>query len=348
MINVAFYDTRPYDRVWFDRLNTGKYRIKYFESKLNEDSAKLARDCQVAVAFVNDQIDAAAINALALEGVRIIAMRCAGYNNVDFKAAYDRRMTVVNVPGYSPYAVAEHAMALLLTLNRKTHRAYLRTRDYNFNLNGLTGFDLHGKTAGVIGTGRIGQIFINICRGFGMNVLAYDLFPNPSLDVNYVSLDELLEKSDVISLHCPLTNETRHIINAESLDKMKPSAILINTSRGGLIDSEALLQALKDEKIAGAGLDVYEEESELFYEDNSNENLHDDVLALLIAMRNVIVTSHQAFLTDEALHNIAETTLQNLDDFFGGAALKNEICYFCVPGGKKTANCPRLKTGRCF
>lgn len=348
MIQIAFYDTRPYDRVWFDRLNAGTYRIKYFESKLNEDSAKLARGCQAAVAFVNDQIDAAAITALAQEGVQIIAMRSAGYNNVDFQAAYDKKMTVVNVPGYSPYAVAEHAMALLLTLNRKTHRAYLRTRDYNFNLNGLTGFDLHGKTAGVIGTGRIGQVFINICRGFGMNVVAYDLFPNPTLDVDYVSLDQLLEQSDVISLHCPLTNETRHIINADSLNKMKPSAVLINTSRGALIDSEALLQALKEEKIAGAGLDVYEEESELFYEDNSNENLHDDVLALLISMRNVIVTSHQAFLTDEALHNIAETTLQNLDDFFSGAPLKNEICYFCVPGGKKAANCPRLVTGRCF
>jgi len=348
MINIAFYDTKPYDKVWFDQLSNGKYRIKYFESKLNEDSAKLAKGCQVVIAFVNDQIDEPTITALHQENVKMIAMRCTGYNNVDFHAAYEHKIRIVNVPNYSPYAVAEHAMALLLTLNRKTHRAYIRTRDYNFNLNGLIGFDLHGKTAGVIGTGKIGQIFINICKGFGMHVIAYDPYPNTSLDIEYVSKEQLLIESDVISLHCPLTNETRHIINAKSLSMMKPNAILINTSRGGLVDSEALLMALKEEKIAGACLDVYEEESDLFYEDNSGTNIQDDVLALLISMRNVIVTSHQAFLTDEALHNIAETTFENLDEFFEDKPLTNEICYYCQPGGKKSEACLKTKTGRCF
>ncbi len=325
MEKIAFFDTKPYDRIWFDKLNT-EYDIKYIDYKLTPDTAAAARGCKAAVAFVNDTINSETIDELCSVGVRLIAMRCAGYNNVDLRYAKDK-IDIVRVPVYSPYAVAEHTMALLLTLNRKIHKAFIRTRDFNFSLNGLIGFDLHGKTAGVIGTGQIGRIFINICRGFGMNVIAYDPYPAKDTDIEYVPLDRLFADSDVISLHCPLTSDTRYIINEGSLAKMKDGVVILNTSRGQLIDSDALLQALKDKKVRGAGLDVYEEETSIFFEDYSSTIIGDDVLALLVSMPNVIMTSHQAFLTDEALQKIAEVTLENLKAFFNGDELKNAVIY---------------------
>lgn len=323
MEKIAFFDTKPYDRKWFDELNTD-FKFKYHEHKLTADSAELAKGCRAVVAFVNDTLDKETIDRLCEIGVELIAMRCAGYNNVDIKYAKGR-INVVRVPTYSPYAVAEHAMALLLTLNRKIHRASNRTRDFNFSLNGLTGFDLHGKTAGIIGTGQIGCIFMEICKGFGMNVIAYDLYPKQDSGINYVSIDELLAQSDIISLHCPLTSETRYIINTENISKMKDGAYIINTSRGQLIDSEALIQALKSKKIGGAGLDVYEEETAFFFEDYSSTVIDDDTLSLLVSMPNVLMTSHQAFLTEEALEKIAEVTLFNLKQFYNGEPLTNQV-----------------------
>ena len=323
MEKIAFFDTKPYDRKWFDELNTD-FKFKYHEHKLTADSAELAKGCRAVVAFVNDTLDKETIDRLCEIGVELIAMRCAGYNNVDIKYAKGR-INVVRVPTYSPYAVAEHAMALLLTLNRKIHRASNRTRDFNFSLNGLTGFDLHGKTAGIIGTGQIGCIFMEICKGFGMNVIAYDLYPKNDSGINYVSIDELLAQSDIISLHCPLTSATRYIINKENISKMKDGAYIINTSRGQLIDSEALIQALKSKKIGGAGLDVYEEETAFFFEDYSTTVIDDDTLSLLVSMPNVLMTSHQAFLTEEALEKIAEVTLFNLKQFYNGESLTNQV-----------------------
>lgn len=325
MEKIAFYDTKQYDKIWFDKLNTD-YNIKYIESKLTPDTAHAARGCKAVVAFVNDNISSETIDELCERGVKLIAMRCAGYNNVDLKYAKDK-IDVVRVPVYSPYAVAEHTMALLLALNRKIPRAFIRTRDFNFSLSGLIGFDLHGKTAGVIGTGQIGRIFIDICKGFGMNVIAYDPYPAEGFGIDYVPLDRLLAESDVISLHCPLTSSTKYIINETSLAKMKDGVVILNTSRGQLIDSDALLQALKDEKVRGVGLDVYEEETDLFFEDNSGTIIQDDVLSLLVSLPNVLITSHQAFLTEEALQKIAEVTLLNLKQFFGGEALQNAVVY---------------------
>jgi len=325
MEKIAFFDTKPYDKLWFDKLNTD-YNIKYLDYKLTPDSAAAARGCKAVVAFVNDTINNETIDELCALGVKLIALRCAGYNNVDLKYAKDK-ISVVRVPVYSPYAVAEHTMALLLTLNRKIHKAFIRTRDFNFSLNGLTGFDLHGKTAGVIGTGQIGRIFIDICKGFGMNVIAYDPYPMENSNINYVSLDKLFAESDIISLHCPLTKDTRYIINERSLAQMKEGVVILNTSRGQLIDSDALLQSLKDGKVRGAGLDVYEEETALFFEDYSSTIVQDDVLARLVSLPNVIMTSHQAFLTEEALQKIAEVTLFNLNQFYNGEALTNEVAY---------------------
>ncbi len=324
MITVCFYDAKPYDRDFFDIINEQYgFVINYYETRLNEYTARLAEGADAVCVFVNDDVSRSVIDKLCDFGVRLIAMRCAGYNNVDVVYA-DGRIPVVRVPAYSPHAVAEHAMALLLTLNRKIHKAFLRTRDFNFSLNGLTGFDLHGKTVGVIGTGKIGSVFIEICKGFGMRVIAYDVAETND-GVEYVELETLLGLSDVISLHCPLTQATRHIINAKSIEKMKSGAYIINTSRGALIDSEALLYGLLNEKIGGACLDVYEEESELFYEDNSSSIVRDDVLTRLICLPNVIVTSHQGFLTGEALSNISTTTLENISEFFADGSLDNKI-----------------------
>lgn len=346
MIKVAFFDTKPYDQYWFTKINNDQFHIVYFEHKLNADTAQLTKGYDAVVVFVNDKLDEDVISVLAENKVKLIALRCAGYNNVDFKAAYGK-INVVRVPGYSPYAVAEHAAALLLCLNRKIHRAYNRTREHNFNINGLTGFDLHGKTAGVIGTGKIGQVFISICKGFGMKVIAYDPYPNKNLPIDYVELDELFTQSDVISLHCPLSDGTYHILNKDSFDKMKSGVVILNTSRGALIDSEALLKALQSEKVGAAGLDVYEEEAELFFEDLSNEIIKDEVLSLLNSLPNVIITSHQAFLTNEALSNIAQTTIDNMSAFFEGGKLDNEVCYYCQQGGAKP-DCKKAINGRCF
>ena len=326
MKKVAMFDTKPYDKIWFDRLNDDRYEIHYFEGKLTTDTVSLTKGYDVVCAFVNDDIDKEVVEQMCENGVKLLAMRCAGYSNVDIKAA-SGKLKIARVPAYSPYAVAEFAMGLLLTLNRKLHKAYNRTREYNFNINGLTGMDLYGKTVGVIGTGKIGQVFVNICRGFGMRVLAYDIFPNNSLGYEYVDLDTLFRESDVISLHCPLTEQTKHIIDEDAISKMKEHCYIINTSRGGLIDSRALLDALRERRIGGAGLDVYEEEAEFFFEDHSEKGITDATLALLSAMPNVIITSHQAFLTEEALSNIAKVTFENMDAFFAGSALVNEVQY---------------------
>lgn len=344
MKRICFYDTKPYDKEYFEKYkNDYGFEIDYFEEKLTAKTAIMAKGYEAVVAFVNDTIDKKAIDILYENGTKIIAMRCAGYNNIDFKAAYEK-IHIVRVPAYSPYAVAEHAMALLLTLNRKIHRAYARTREFNFSLNGLTGFDLHGKTVGIVGTGKIGRTFMDICKGFGMNIIAYDPYPIANSGIKYVTFDELCEQSDIISLHCPLAKNTMHIINKESIDKMKKGVIIINTSRGALINSEDLLTGIKEGKIGGACLDVYEEETDLFYEDMSYTIIQDDVLSRMISMPNVIVTSHQAFLTEEALSNIAETTLMNLKEYFDGDMMKNEICYDCHKGEA----CNRKLNKRCF
>ena len=323
MKKIAFFDAKPYDRTWFDQLNQ-HYHIKYYEHKLTPDTISLAHGCEAVIPFVNDTLDRTVIDGLCQEGIKMIALRCAGYNNVDRDAARGR-IPVVRVPGYSPYAVAEFTMGLLLTLNRKIHKAYFRTRDFNFSLNGLVGFDLHGRTVGVIGTGKIGQIFIRICQGFGMHVLAYDPYPVQNAGFPYVSLEELLPKSDIISLHCPLTEQTRHLINRDTIAQMKDGVYLLNTSRGMLVESESLLDALKSGKIAGAGLDVYEEETEFFFEDRSDTVQRDTLLSLLVSMPNVVLTSHQAFLTNEALHNIAQVTLDNLDAYFKDGTVLNAV-----------------------
>jgi len=324
MLTVSFYDTKPYDRHYFSEVNKNfGFDINYFETRLRPQTAKLADGSDVVCAFVNDDLSAPVIDALVSRGVRLIAMRCAGYNNVDIRFA-DGKIPVVRVPAYSPYAVAEHAVALLLTLNRHIHKAFLRTRDFNFSLNGLTGFDLHGKTVGVIGTGKIGNAFIDICKGFGMNVLAYDVVHSNNF-VEYTDLDYIFKNSDIISLHCPLTQSTEHLIDEKSIEKMKDGVYIINTSRGALVDSEALLGGLLSEKIGGACLDVYEEEVDLFYEDNSSKIIKDEILSRLISLPNVIVTSHQGFLTEQAMNNIAKTTLQNIENYFQKGHCDNEI-----------------------
>ena len=328
-MKIAFFDTKAYDKPSFERYgNEQGMEFTFFETKLNESTAELTRGYDGVCAFVNDTVNAQVIDILAANGVRVLALRCAGYNNVDLAHARGK-LQVVRVPAYSPYAVAEHALALLLTSIRRIHKAYIRTRDFNFSLNGLTGFDLYGKTVGVIGTGKIGKVFINICRGFGMKVLAYDKFPTPGLDngdtIRYVSLEELFLHSDIISLHCPLTEETYHIIDEAAIEKCKKGVVLINTSRGALVDAEALLSGIKSRKIGAACLDVYEEESEVFFEDNSGHILEDDTLARLISMPNVIVTSHQAFLTEDALDNIAQTTVQNITDILTTGQCVNSL-----------------------
>ena len=348
MKKIAFFDTKPYDRESFDRLNDGRYDIRYFETRLTSAALPLATGCDAACAFVNAEIDRAVVEGLVDEGIKVLAMRCAGYNNVDFKAAYEAGLTVLRVPAYSPYAVAEHAAALLMTLNRHIHKAATRTRDFNFSLVGLTGFDLHGKTAGIVGMGKIGRIFSDICQGFGMKVLAFDAMPKPTENVEFVPMEQIIAESDVISLHCPLTPETHHLFNKETFGKVKRGVVLINTSRGGLVDSEALLAALRDGRVGAAGLDVYEEESDWFYEDRSDVTKQNKTLSLLVSMPNVIVTSHQAFLTREALTNIATTTLANLDAYFAGEPLENEICYRCLGSGGMVKNvCSKRQNGRC-
>ncbi len=324
-IKVAFFDSKDYDIESFDEANKdGKFKIKYFDTKLTEDTAKLAKGYDVVCVFVNDTVDEKVINSLAKKGVKLVALRCAGFNNVDVKAA-SGKIGVVRVPAYSPYAVAEHAMSLLLTSIRRIHKAYIRTKDFNFSLNGLMGFDLHGKTVGVVGTGKIGRVFIDICKGFGMNVIAYDKFPAKDADFEYVDIKEIWKRSDIISFHCPLTEETYHLVDAKSIKSMKKGVVLINTSRGALIDADALLEGIRKRHVGAACLDVYEEEADVFFEDKSGHILEDDTLARLISMPNVIVTSHQAFLTKEALTNIAHTTLDNISEYLDTGKCANEV-----------------------
>jgi D-lactate dehydrogenase len=345
-IVVSLFDAKSYDREFFEKHN-GLYgfKIKYYANHLTPDTVALARGANAVCAFVNCTLNREVIEALCDMQVKLIALRASGYNNVDLKAAYGK-IPVVRVPAYSPHAVAEHAAALILSLNRKIHRAYYRVRDNNFSIQGLMGFNMHGKTAGIIGTGQIGKVMIQILKGFGMRVLAFDLFPDPvfqkEASFDYVDLDMIYRESDIISLHCPLAPKTFHLINAEALSKMKKGALIINTGRGGLIDSKALVEALKTGSIGGAGLDVYEEESDYFFEDFSNSVITDDVLARLLSFNNVLITSHQGFFTQEAVGNIAETTLKNIDEFFSSGKRPNEICYQC---GK---SCVKNETGKCF
>ncbi|BBF43188.1 D-lactate dehydrogenase [Lachnospiraceae bacterium KM106-2] len=345
MKKISFYDAKPYDKFFFDQLNEDhKFEIVYHDSKLSQDTAILSKGCDAVCAFVNDKLDEKTLEILYENGIKIIAMRCAGYNNIDFKYAYEK-IHVVRVPAYSPYAVAEFAMGMLLVLNRKLHRAYNRTRDFNFSLNNLTGFDLKGKTLGIVGTGKIGRTFMEVASGFGFTMIAYDPYPAKESNIEYVSFEELCKRSDIISLHCPLTQDSYHLIDKDSLNLMKDGVFIINTSRGALINSEDLLDGIRSGKVGAAGLDVYEEESEIFFTDFSDSIIKDDILALLLAMPNVLITSHQAFLTKEALTNIAETTLNNLEDYFEGRDLTNEVCYHC---SKEFVNCQRKLKKPCF
>ncbi|MCI8388161.1 MAG: 2-hydroxyacid dehydrogenase [Clostridiales bacterium] len=345
MIKAVMFDTKPYDIESFDKVIGDDIEINYYETKLDRRTAELARGCDVVITFVNDVLDGEVIARLATLDVKLIALRCAGFNNVDFKAAYGK-IHIVRVPAYSPHAVAEHTMAMLLTSLRRIHKAYNRTRDFNFSIAGFTGFDLYGRTVGVIGAGKIGRAFIDICNGFGMRVLAYDKYPGEGVNAEFVELDKLISESDIISLHCPLTEENYHIIDGDSISRMKDGVYILNTSRGALIDAESLLEGIKSKKIGAACLDVYEEESDVFFDDRSGHILQDDTLARLLSMPNVLVTSHQAFLTEEALAGIAETTVANIRAFFGGEKLVNEICYHCSDGD--VGECKKQRGGRCF
>ncbi|MCD7710268.1 MAG: 2-hydroxyacid dehydrogenase [Porphyromonadaceae bacterium] len=326
---IAFFDTKPYDEESFNKMNERfGFDIVYFKGHLNPNNVMLTKGYDAVCIFVNDTADAEVVNALIENGVKILALRCAGYNNVDLSAA-EGRLPIVRVPAYSPYAVAEYTLALILALNRRIPRAVSRTRDGNFSLHGLMGFDMHEKVIGIIGTGKIAKVLIRILYGLGMRILAYDPYPDKELvakyAVEYTTLDELYRLSDIVSLHCPLTDETRYIINEDAIAKMKQGVMLINTGRGKLIHTHSLIKGLKSKKIGYAALDVYEEESRYFYEDKSDRIIDDDVLARLLSFNNVIVTSHQAFFTREAVHNISETTLQNIADFAAGRSLKNEV-----------------------
>ncbi len=331
MNTVAFYDTKPYDREYFERAAAAKQlHCQFHEFRLTTETVASVNGAQAVCVFVNDRLDDACLKQLHAAGVRLVALRCAGFNNVDLVAAKSIGIAVIRVPAYSPHAVAEHAIALLLALNRKIHRAYNRVREHNFSLSGLVGFDLHGKTVGVVGTGKIGKIAAQIFRGFGTDVLAYD--PSPAtewatpLSVRYTDFETLLAASDIVSLHLPLTPQTRHLLNAETFARMKPGAFLVNTSRGKLVDTTALIEALKSGRIGGVALDVYEEEEGVFFEDHSGEILQDDELSRLLTFPNVLITAHQAFLTHEALSEIARVTTENLlrsgtEDYLSGTRL---------------------------
>ncbi len=330
-MKVMLFGTQPYDQLSFERIRKSYgFEIVYHRSHLNAKNVPLAQGADTVCVFVNDTVDAETIRGLSELGVRLIALRCAGFNNVDLQAAVRCGIPVVRVPAYSPHAVAEYAVAMILSLNRKIHRAYWRTRDGNFSLHGLLGFDLYGKTAGIVGTGKIARPLIHILKGFGMQVVAYDIYPDNRYalaeGIEYVTLDELYQRADIISLHCPLTDRNRHMIDDAAIGRMKPGVILINTGRGQLIDTAALIEGLKEKQIGAAGLDVYEEEAAYFYEDTSDRIMDDDMLARLLSFNNVIVTSHQAFFTREALDNIAQVTMQNIHDFFELNKLTNKVC----------------------
>lgn len=326
-MKVAFFSTQSYDRSYFNQYNT-THELVFFEAPLNEQTASLAAGFDAVCCFVNDVLNAAVIAGLKGSGVRLVALRCAGYNNVDLTAALAHELPVVRVPAYSPYAVAEHAVAMIMTLNRKTHKAYNRVREGNFSLDRLTGFDLHGKTVGVIGTGKIGQVFAGIMLGFGCRVLAFDVIADKTLEakgVEYLPLIRLLPQCDVISLHCPLNDQTKHIVNAITLGLMKTGAMLINTSRGGLVDTQAAVDALKTGRLGYLGIDVYEQEEKLFFHNLSEEIIQDDTIMRLMSFPNVLVTAHQGFFTEEALVQIARTTLESLDTFVQGGSLINKV-----------------------
>ncbi len=325
MIKIAFFDTKSYDLENFKKYGQkADVEFKFFDSRLAANTADLARGCDGVCIFVNDCATREVIDLLWERGCRLIALRCSGYNNVDLAYA-EKKMCVVRVPAYSPHAVAEHAMAMLLTSIRRIHKAYIRTRDFNFSLRGMTGFELYGKTVGVIGTGRIGKAFIDICHGFGMKVMAYDKYPDKDSTIPYVSVERIFSESDIISFHCPLTKETYHMLNADTVKLLKRGVIIVNTSRGALIDSDALLEGIRARIIGATCLDVYEEESSIFFEDFSGHIPSDETLANLLFMPNVIITSHQAFLTEEALDAIAHTTVQNITDFFTVGKCQNQI-----------------------
>jgi D-lactate dehydrogenase len=326
-MKIAFFSTQPYDKEYFERYNT-QHEILFFEARLNEQTVNLANGCDAVCAFVNDQLNAAVLNALKEIGIKIIAQRCAGFNNVDVATATKNNIAVVRVPAYSPHAVAEHALALIMTLNRKTHKAYNRVREGNFSLDRLTGFDIYGKTVGVIGTGKIGECFARIMQGLGCKVVAFDISVNKELEalgIQYLKLQEVLQLSDILSLHCPLTEQTKHLINNDTLTMMKDGAMLINTSRGALVDTKAVITALKNGKLSYLGLDVYEQEEKLFFHDLNQNVITDDVLVRLLGFPNVLITSHQGFLTDEALTQIAIVTLQNITDFEEHKLLINQV-----------------------
>lgn len=328
-MKILFYDTKQYDKESFTANLKGKYKnitVDFLEHDISTQTAGLASGYDAVCVFVASVVDETVMKILSKVGVRLILLRCAGFNNVDIKAAVKYNLTVLRVPAYSPEAVAEHAMALALAVNRKIHKAYIKVRENNFSLVGLTGRTLNSKTAGIIGTGRIGAAMCRICHGFGMKVMANDEYPNTELDfVEYTSLDKLLSKSDLISLHCPLTEETRHLINKDSIDKMKDGVIIINTSRGGLINTADLIDGIRDRKFFGVGLDVYEEENNNVFENREDDILESSITARLLSFPNVIVTSHQGFLTGEALTSIAITTLENALKFGGGIIIENNL-----------------------
>lgn len=326
-MKIAFFSTQPYDKEYFERYNTA-HEFVFFEARLNAQTVNLASGCTGVCAFVNDQLNAAVIKSLHELGITIIALRCAGFNNVDLTAAKAHQITVVRVPAYSPHAVAEHALALIMTLNRKTHKAYNRVREGNFSLDRLTGFDLYGKTVGIIGTGKIGQCFASIMKGLGCKVLAFDLIANKDMEadgVTYLPMLELLQQSDIVSLHCPLTQQTKHLINDLTLAVMKKGAMLINTSRGALIDTGAVIKALKKGTLGYLGIDVYEQEEKLFFHDLSENVIEDDMLVRLMGFPNVLITSHQGFLTDEALTQIALITMDNISRFEAKETVANPV-----------------------
>ena len=326
---IIFFDIKDYDREFFEKYGKNyNYEMSFFKSRLSLENVHLTNGYDVVCAFTNDDIGKETIDAMAENGVRLLAMRCAGFNNVSLKDIHNR-FKVVRVPAYSPHAIAEYTVGLILAVNRKINKAYVRTREGNFSINGLMGVDLYGKTAGIIGTGKIGQILIKILKGFDMKVIAYDLFPNQKvaeeLGFEYVSLDELYANSDIISLNCPLTKDTQYMINRRSMLKMKDGVILVNTGRGQLIDSADLVEALKDKKVGAVALDVYEEEEDYFFEDKSTQVIEDDILGRLLSFYNVLITSHQAYFTKEAVEAITVTTLNNIKDFVEGKPLVNEV-----------------------
>ena len=329
-MKIAVFSTKSYSRPFFDAASQAyPHELIYLESRLTPETLNLAEGFDGVCVFVNDQLDAEVLRALAQHKVQIVALRCAGFNNVDLEAAKRYHIPVVRVPAYSPYAVAEHTAGLILSLNRNLHRAYSRVRDGNFSLDGLLGFDMHGRTVGIVGTGQIGTVFARIMAGFGCKLLGYDKFPNENcknLGLQYVELPQLFAQSDIISLHCPLTPETHHLINASSIASMKRGVMIVNTSRGAVIDTPSVIAALKNGQIGHLGLDVYEEEADVFFEDLSNQVIPDDLLSRLLTFPNVLITGHQAFFTAEALQCIAETTLQNITDFSATGTSKNRLC----------------------